>query len=459
MVCVLARGGKPLMPTNIRRARRLLRKGRAVIAGHHPFTIRLLDREDGETQPIEYKCDTGDHHIGISICTEKQEIVSAQYDLLSGEPERHRDRASLRRNRRCRLRHRKPRFDNRRKPEGWLPPTLQHKRDQHVLLYARYAKVLPVTDIVLEMGGFDTQVLAALEAGRPLPEGTGYQHGPRYGYDTLREAVFTRDRYTCQVCGKGAADGAILRMHHLGFRAGDRSNRMGNLLTVCTKCHTAKNHKAGGRLWDLKPKLRSLASAAHMSSFRWSLYRKLKQMTGPDVQIHVTYGAATKGARRRLQIPKSHAGDAYAMGTFHPKKRARTERFQKCRRNNRILEKFYDARYVDLRDGGIKSGSQLSCGRTNRSEPRKGEKNERTFRARRAEKRLKTSRVTVSRGRRSIRRSRSPYRPGDSVWISGKRHTVHSAHCGGSRLLLEDGRSVAISRVQKVVHTGGWRLL
>ena len=60
MVCVLARGGKPLMPTNIRRARRLLRKGRAVIAGHHPFTIRLLDREDDVTQPIEYKCDGPD---------------------------------------------------------------------------------------------------------------------------------------------------------------------------------------------------------------------------------------------------------------------------------------------------------------------------------------------------------------------------------------------------------------
>ena len=46
------------MPTNIRRARRLLRKGRAVIAGHHPFTIRLPDREDGGTQPVEYKCDS-----------------------------------------------------------------------------------------------------------------------------------------------------------------------------------------------------------------------------------------------------------------------------------------------------------------------------------------------------------------------------------------------------------------
>ncbi|MBD5560087.1 MAG: hypothetical protein HDQ87_07015 [Clostridia bacterium] len=41
---MLARGGKPRIPANIKRARRLRRKGRAVIAGHHPFTIRLLHR-------------------------------------------------------------------------------------------------------------------------------------------------------------------------------------------------------------------------------------------------------------------------------------------------------------------------------------------------------------------------------------------------------------------------------
>ena len=64
MVGVIAKGGKPLMPTNIKRARKLLRAGRAEIADHHPFAIRLLDWEDGELQPVEYKCDTGDRHIG-----------------------------------------------------------------------------------------------------------------------------------------------------------------------------------------------------------------------------------------------------------------------------------------------------------------------------------------------------------------------------------------------------------
>ena len=58
---------------------------------------------------------------------------------------------------------------------------------------SRISKVMPVTDITMEMGNFDTQVLKAKEEGKPLPQGTDYQHGERYGIATLREAVFARD--------------------------------------------------------------------------------------------------------------------------------------------------------------------------------------------------------------------------------------------------------------------------
>ena len=57
---------------------------------------------------------------------------------------------------------------------------------------------MPITDITLEMGNFDTQVLKAKEEGKPLPQGADYQHGGRYGIATLREAVFFRDSYKCQ---------------------------------------------------------------------------------------------------------------------------------------------------------------------------------------------------------------------------------------------------------------------
>ena len=48
MVTVVSQTGKPLMPTTEYKARRLLKKGRAEIFCRHPFTIRLLDRDESE---------------------------------------------------------------------------------------------------------------------------------------------------------------------------------------------------------------------------------------------------------------------------------------------------------------------------------------------------------------------------------------------------------------------------
>ena len=189
------------MPTNSYRARRLLKSKRAVIYRYRPvFTIKLADRTDGYIQPIEYKCDTGYQNIGISICSDTKEFVNEQRDLLKDEVKRHSDSRKYRRTRRNRLRYRKKRFDNRRgmiSRDGFAP-SIRNKRDVHVRLYEEYYKVFPITKAVFEMGQFDTQVLKAVEAGLPVPEGTDYQRGEQYGYATLREAVFARDSYTVE---------------------------------------------------------------------------------------------------------------------------------------------------------------------------------------------------------------------------------------------------------------------
>lgn len=498
MVCVLGAGGKPLMPTNIKRARKLLGKGRAEIFGHDPFTIRLLDREDGKTQPVEYKCDTGYQHIGISICTEKQELFSQERTLLPDETEKHDACRKYRRDRRTRKRYRAPRFDNRKSMRGKdkkkkskpryirkfirekyniaekhvakkganrkqkqakgkagtpFAPGIRNRRDQHILLFQKFAELVPITDAVFEMGQFDTQVLQAMETGKPLPQGTRYQHGPRYGFDTLRAAVFARDGHTCQVCGKGIKEGAILRVHHLGFRTGDHTDRMSNLLTVCTKCHTPGNHNRGGRLWNLKPVLKPFKGATFMTTVRWDVLARLREIA-PDVRFTVTYGTATKEARTALNISKSHVNDAYAMGKFHPKKRVRTTYWKKRRRNNRILEKFYDALYIDLRDGEKKPGASLSCGRTNRSQSRHGLANEREYRAMRAERKTKKGCV-VSKGKRSIRTQRYGIQSGDMVMCMNMRAVAGGMHNKGAAVMM-NGRSVTAGKVRLLWHANGW---
>lgn len=447
-VAVLSSTGIILMPTTSYRARKLLKSGRAEVYFHRPvFTIRLLDRENGDTQPMEYKCDTGYEHIGICVTTEAKEIINEQSDMLSDEKQKHTDKGKLRRSRRNRLRYRKPRFNNRKgkiSKDGFAP-SIRNKRDIHVNLYEQYSKVLPITRAIFEMGQFDTQVLKALEEGKPLPEGKDYQHGEQYGYATLREAVFSRDDYKCIVCGKSAiTDKAILKIHHLGYLNGDRSNRMSNLATVCTKCHTAKNHKPGGKLYGLKPKLKSFKGATFMTAVRWDMLRLIKKAV-PDIPAEVTYGSATKLTRQDLMVKKTHSNDAYCMGAFHPKHRTDFVLCRKQRRNNRILEKFYDAVYIDIRTGTKASGSVLSCGRTNRSEPRRSDKNERLFRGEK-----------VSSGKRTIRKARYAIRPGDVLLHEGVRHKAKGVHNNGNCVILDNGKSVSIAKVKVLYHIGGW---
>lgn len=413
-VFVIASDGTLLMPTyNVRKVRNLLRSGKAKIYRYRPFfTIQLTYTPDNPGKiPVEISGDIGDVHFGLSMKSEKHEYVSRQHDNLNDEKKQHMAQAGIRRGRRNRKRYREPRQNRKGNKKGSIAPSLRHKAENQVNLIRALMEVCPVSDVYIEMGTFDTQVLAALEAGKPLPQGTDYQHGPKYGHDTLREAVFYRDGYKCLVCGKSGITGsAILRLHHLGFKEGDRSDRMGNLATVCTGCHTAANHQPGGRLWDFEPEIAPLTGAAFMNTVRWKMYGELKRIAeGHHASIHMTYGAATKRERLDCHIHKSHANDAYCIGKLHPAHRTPTRFFQKKRRNNRCLQKFVDAVYMDIRDGEKKKASALGCGRTNRKEPRIGEKNLRPFRGKK-----------ISSGYNPIRGRRYDIQPGDRLLYKHK---------------------------------------
>ena len=308
-----------------------------------------------------------------------------------------------------------------------------------------YYEVCPITSATFEMGQFDTQLLKAIENGDDIPQGIDYQHGEQYGYSTLREAVFTRDNYTCICCGKSVIkDGVILKIHHLGYRTGDRSNRMTNLGSVCNNCHTSKNHQQGGKLYDLKPKLKSFKGATFMTMVRYAMFTKFKE-TAPDVNFYMTYGAMTKLKRKDYNIKKSHSNDAYCMGEFHPKHKTDFRCYQKLRRNNRILSKFYDAKYIDLRDGSVKTGKQLSCNRTNRSELRNSDKNERIYRSQK-----------ISKGKTVVRKQHYQYRPHDYIWYQGNRYEVKGIQDKGKRIALQERLPIPVSKIEKSIHTNGW---
>lgn len=416
-IFVLSKDGKRLMPT-IRpgKVRHLLKDGKAKIISHQPFTIQLLYDTTGYTQPIEFCEDTGDRYIGISIKSEKQEYVSQEVLPLADEKQKHDAQRKNRRNRRGRRRYRKNRFDNRQREEGWIAPSIEHKKEVNLAWYRKYLNVCPITNAAFETGQFDTQKLQAIEGGSILPEGKDYQQGPRYNTATLREAVFVRDHYTCVFCGRSVKDKAVLHVHHALYWKGRHGSQVNELATACERCHTPANHAKDGLLWGYTPgTFVAMGGAATMNILRHRIVKEAKALD-EHVQVSVTYGADTKAMRQFMGLEKSHVNDAYVMGNLHPEERAVYIRYKKKRRNNRILEDFYDASYVDSRDGSIKNGKELYNGRTKRNKNRNTE-NLHKYRRRK-----------VTNGRRAMKRKTVSLRPGDIVSLNRETLVVHGTH-------------------------------
>jgi len=122
MVYVLDQEGKPLMPTERHgKVRRMLKEGSAKVVKHYPFTIQLLYESNHYTQPVTLGVDSGYAVVGFSAVSAGKELIAGECELLDGQVERNKERLMYRRQRRSRKRYRAPRFDNRKKPEGWLP--------------------------------------------------------------------------------------------------------------------------------------------------------------------------------------------------------------------------------------------------------------------------------------------------------------------------------------------------
>lgn len=312
-VCVLSNSGERLMPTfRLGKVRHLLKDGKAKIIKHHPFTIQLLYDSKTNTQPIEICEDVGYNYIGISVKSESHEYVSAQYDTSQDEKEHHDDCRKYRRTRRNRLRYRKPRFDNRKRSEGWLAPSLEHKKELNVNVIKMYCEVMPITHATVEVGFFDTMLLQAIQKGKSKPEGVNYQKGPRYNLATLREAVFYRDNYTCQVCGRKIADGVILHMHHMFYWKGRHGYQLDELVTACEKCHTPANHQKGGKLFGFgeDKEFANLSGAAFMNAVRWQIVNALYATYGKEF-VTITYGAMTN---------RNHKKDSEDLHKYRSKK-------------------------------------------------------------------------------------------------------------------------------------------
>jgi len=334
-VYVLNKHSKPLMPCTPRKARILLRDKKAKVIKKYPFTIQLLYGSSGYRQQITLGIDTGSKTIGLSATTENHELYSAEVILRNDISDNITTKRQLRRTRRNRLRYRKPRFLNRvsNKKKGWLPPSTQHKIDTHKFMVEQVHKLLPVSKIIVETAAFDIQKI-----NNPNISGSQYQQGNQHGFWNTREYVLYRDGHKCQLC-KGKSKDKILNVHHIVFRSHGGTDKPNNLITLCNSCHSPKNHKKGGILWQWmeqgKKVIKTYKDATFMSIMRWAFYNWLKDNY---VDVSMTYGYITKNVRISNNLPKEHYIDAYCIaGNINAVRLDGHWIYKKMRRHNRSL--------------------------------------------------------------------------------------------------------------------------
>jgi hypothetical protein len=166
MVFVLDRHKKPLMPCTEKRARLLLSRGRAVVDKIAPFTIRIKGRtlEESKIQSLNLKLKPGAKETGLAILREGANQVEAiflcEIRHKPGVKDRLNNRRNLRSSRRNRkTRYRKPRFENRIRKDGWLPPSLEARVKQSMNAVNKLTKLVPIAFITYEHAKFDTQLL------------------------------------------------------------------------------------------------------------------------------------------------------------------------------------------------------------------------------------------------------------------------------------------------------------
>ncbi len=344
MVYVLDKDGKPLMPIQKHgKVRHMIEDGRARVVKRTPFTIQLTyEPETHCVQNITLGVDAGSKHVGLSATTEKKELFSAEMTLRNDIPQLMTSRRQARRTRHYRLRHRKPRFDNRRRPKGWLTPTMEAKIRAHINVIDDICSILPISRIVIETASFDIQRLKDEDI-----EGKRYQEGEQLGYSNVKAYVKARDGFRCWSCSSHEH----LHVHHIIQRKDGGSDRPANLITLCEKCHT--DHHSGKHPLDIPfPENKGSKGATEMNTMRWFLLDRLRAAY-PDISVKQTYGYITNCNRNTLKMEKSHANDAFCIARNLTAGRTdETWNVTKVRCHNRHLEK------DNFREGGKKRRNQ-----------------------------------------------------------------------------------------------------
>ncbi len=329
-VFVLDTNKQSLDPCTPGMARSLLKAGKAGVFRQYPFTIILKKAvlKDTASRPIgnplghieekdvtgyQLKLDPGSKTTGIAILQDNKLIWAAELNHRGQQiKDDLKSRRSLRRGRRGRkTRYRQPRFLNRKRAEGWLPPSLEHRVLTTLTWVNRLVKLCPISSVAMELVNFDCQKL-----NNPEISGVEYQQGTLYQYE-VREYLLEKWKRTCAYCG---AKQVPLEVEHIVPRSRGGVSSVGNLTLACVPCNRAKSNldieeflaDRPSILKAIKAQVKApLKDAAAVNATRWKLLNSLKA-TGLIVTTGT--GGQTKFNRTQQGLEKAHWLDAACVG-------------------------------------------------------------------------------------------------------------------------------------------------
>jgi 5-methylcytosine-specific restriction endonuclease McrA len=319
-VFVLDTNRQPLDPVHPGRARILLRQSKAAVFKRYPFTIMLkASVSKPEVHPLRIKIDPGSQTTGLALVKEATgEVVFAAELIHRGrliKKALDRRRAVRRSRRQRKTRYRKPRFNNRRRKAGWLPPSLESRVANVLTWVRRLLRLCPIRAISLELVKFDLHQME-----NPEVIGVEYQHGTHFGYEVRQYLLEKWDR-ACSYCG---TKDVPLQVEHIQAKANGGTDRVSNLCLACDACNKAKGSQDIRVFLLEKPDVLAhllaqakapLKDAAAVNTTRWALYERLKTVGLP---VECGSGGLTKFNRTQSTLPKAHWIDAACVGTSTP---------------------------------------------------------------------------------------------------------------------------------------------
>jgi hypothetical protein len=311
--------GIKLSPTKEEKAWYKVRKKKAKVIQVKPLIIQLNYRVDNiDNSEIYVGLDVGET-TGVGVvqkCKTKNKVI------FKGEIKHRKDvsklmeqRRNYRRLRRTEKRYRPVRFDNRgsSKKKERLTPSIKTRQDEIIRFMNKLLKLLNIDKVIIEDVSFD---IRALTDGY-TPYRWDYQKSNRLD-ENIRKSTLMRDKFVCQMCG---ATNTLLEAHHITPKRQNGEDTVGNLITLCNRCHkevTGKEDEYKEVFYRItKGKQIGLRYASHVMQGKNYLYRELSKLVQ---EVSKTDGGTTANRRIDWCIEKSHSNDGIVITGLKPDK-------------------------------------------------------------------------------------------------------------------------------------------